>query len=369
MEPFIVSLASYPPRINAVHRCIESLLAQTLLPEKITLWLAKEEFPNGEDDLPLTLRSLVSPLFQIEWADVNLKPHNKYFWTMRSLPNVPVVTVDDDILYEPTMLEDLLSCHHMFPNAIIGNRTHVMVVDEEGRLHSYDTWIKEQEILLNEPSMMLIATGVGGILYPPHVLPQETFDLEKIQETTLEADDLWLKTMEIKAGLPTVATGRTRVNYIPGTQDDGLWLKVNRCGGNDKALSLLADQLALCGEDLVKGWAAVSLRLADGFAKQRSRIGELSRENAALAAEKDRTAASVRKLEGEVESLRKRLVREQEKSGGALRKKEKDIARLEKETTLAKDEISRLRQSWSFKIGRVITRPFSILRSAWKRLG
>ena len=48
----IVSLTSFPARINTVHQVIESLLNQTKKADKIILWLAPEQFPNGEKDLP-----------------------------------------------------------------------------------------------------------------------------------------------------------------------------------------------------------------------------------------------------------------------------------------------------------------------------
>lgn len=369
LEPFIVSLASYPPRINEAYRCIESLLAQTALPERILLWLSKEEFPGGMDDLPSTLRNMTNSMFHIEWVDVNLKPHNKYYWAMQLFPDAIIVTVDDDVLYAPTMLEELLRCHQLFPEAVIGNRTHVMVVNEEGKLRPYDTWIKEQEIMLEEPSTMLIATGVGGVLYPPHLLPEETFDLEKIQGVALEADDLWLKAMEVKAGIPTVATGHTRVNYIPGTQEDGLWLTVNSCGGNDVALNLLSAELDPCSESLLKGWAASSLNVAGGFVKQRELARKASWENAALASERDRAISDVNEKRGELEILERRLAEERERRREALESKEAEIADLKKrarmldeEISLRKGEIFQIRQSWSFRIGRSLIKPFSFLR-------
>lgn len=40
----IVSMTSYPARINTVHLAIRSLLAQKVLPDKIVLWLCKSDF-------------------------------------------------------------------------------------------------------------------------------------------------------------------------------------------------------------------------------------------------------------------------------------------------------------------------------------
>lgn len=51
----IVSLTSYPPRIKTVDQVIRSLLAQTVKPWKIILWLANKEFSEGETSLPAGL--------------------------------------------------------------------------------------------------------------------------------------------------------------------------------------------------------------------------------------------------------------------------------------------------------------------------
>lgn len=369
MEPLVVSLASYPPRIGDVHRCIESLLAQTVMPQKIILWLCSQEFPRGIDDLPASLLDLRNQIFDIAWTDVNLKPHNKYYWTMRAYPDIPIVTVDDDILYAPTMLSELMRCHRLFPDAVIGNRTHMMVSDERGGLQAYNTWIKEQELVVNAPSMMLIATGVGGVLYPPHVLPDETFDLDRIQSMALEADDLWLKTMEVKAGVPTVATGLTEIKYIPGTQDCGLWLTVNSCGGNDTVLKMLEVELTEHAESFLSGWIESSFVVARGFGEQREIARELTQENKALVRARDLAMGEAKRLEDEVGALSRRLTEETERLEKAEEDKtaqvgalEKEIAALRAETLRSSNEIARLRQSWSFRVGRAVVKPFSALR-------
>lgn len=54
----IISLTSYPARIDTIHLTIMTLLNQTMKPRKVMLWLAKEQFPNGGKDLPQKLLKL-----------------------------------------------------------------------------------------------------------------------------------------------------------------------------------------------------------------------------------------------------------------------------------------------------------------------
>lgn len=79
----IVSMTSYPARINTVHLAIRLLLAQKVLPDKIVLWLCKSDFPNREADLPQSLRDVLWHDVEVRWVDDDLKPHKKYFWALQ----------------------------------------------------------------------------------------------------------------------------------------------------------------------------------------------------------------------------------------------------------------------------------------------
>lgn len=242
-QRLIVSLASYPPRIKTLVPCLESLLAQTIQPDAIIVWLYCGEFPGGESELPENLKALIGDKVQIKWTNVNLKPHNKYFWAMREYSDAIIVTVDDDLLYRASMIEDLLAYHRMFPDAVIAHRTHLMLCDENGNLASYDDWLSGQDVIVGRPSMSLMATNGAGALFPPQIIPPHLLDEKDIQEKCLHADDLWLKALELQADVPVVATGRADLTYVPDTQECGLWLTVNSKGGNDAVLERLSSYL------------------------------------------------------------------------------------------------------------------------------
>ena len=46
VSDIVVSLTTYPPRVKQAAWCIDSLLRQTVSPEKIILWLAKSDYPS-----------------------------------------------------------------------------------------------------------------------------------------------------------------------------------------------------------------------------------------------------------------------------------------------------------------------------------
>ena len=53
--PLVFSLTTFPARTATVHVVIESLLMQDCKPDALVLWLAREQYPGGEADLPESL--------------------------------------------------------------------------------------------------------------------------------------------------------------------------------------------------------------------------------------------------------------------------------------------------------------------------
>lgn len=64
----IVSFTSYPARIYYLPYVVYSLLIQSVKPDKLILWLAKEQFPNLENDLPQSLLKLKNNGLTIKWC-------------------------------------------------------------------------------------------------------------------------------------------------------------------------------------------------------------------------------------------------------------------------------------------------------------
>lgn len=82
----IVSLTSFPARINMVHETIDTLLEQTLKPDKIVLWLTKNQFPNGDKDLPSNLLRQKKFGLEIEYYEENIKSYTKLLPSLQKYP-------------------------------------------------------------------------------------------------------------------------------------------------------------------------------------------------------------------------------------------------------------------------------------------
>ncbi|WP_302547058.1 hypothetical protein [Gordonibacter pamelaeae] len=222
---------------------IEPILRQTVMPDVVQLWLSEEEFAEASEAEASQLDELARSGVDVRWCDRNLKPHNKYYGALQGNSDDVVITVDDDIVYPLTFVQHLLEMHFKHPRFIVANRTHMITVRESGELSPYKEWDLEQKTHLGAARHDLIATGVGGVLYPPRVFDDEVFDADAICELSLLADDLWLMVHEMRLGIPVVNTlGTFPLSYIPGSQEKGLYLENLENGRNDAILAKLFDR-------------------------------------------------------------------------------------------------------------------------------
>ena len=218
----IISLTSYPARIETIHLTIRTLLNQTYKPGGIYLWLSDDQFPEKEKSLPESLLTLKKYGLSIRFCD-NLYPHKKYFYTMLENPDSNVITVDDDIFYPENLVELLMTTSERYPDTVVCTWGHEFVPDEKGDVYSADKWEYSRDGTI--PSYALIPTGVGGVLYPPGCLYEEVFNKAAITKLCLNADDLWLKAMALLNNKKAVRVNKPAKVYfsILKTQKTGLY--------------------------------------------------------------------------------------------------------------------------------------------------
>lgn len=241
----IVSLTSFPQRISIVGTCIASLLAQTTKADAVILWLSTDQFPRRDAELPAELLARVDGTFRIEWVDGDLGPHKKYFYAAQQHPDALIVTVDDDAVYSPNLLQNLVEGHRERPHAIVTDRANLILFRPDGTFRSYDGWAYNAGHLRGVLTYQLLPTGVGGVLYPPGSIPLAAFDVPAIHATSRFADDLWLKVMTTANGYP-VWMPRERSGYrlIEDAQESALW-RINAFQGhNDAALARVLSYFA-----------------------------------------------------------------------------------------------------------------------------
>lgn len=208
-----------------MHLAIESLLMQTCKPDVVVLWLAREQYPGGEADLPSSLLCLKRYGLTIRWCD-DIRSYKKLVPTLREYPGTVVITADDDIYYGPHWAEKLYRAYRENPRVVHCHRV-TKFYKKEGRWHTssggYDVY--------PFPTYLHKLTGGSGALYPPLSLPPEVMDKRLFIKLAPTNDDIWFWLMAARAGLRcnVVRDCEPALFYVEGSQEQAL-TKVNDQG-------------------------------------------------------------------------------------------------------------------------------------------
>lgn len=202
VKDLIVSLTSFPARIDDLWKVVECLKRQSVLPQKIILWLSKKQFPD-KSLIPVRLKLCVDDLFEIRMVDDDIRSHKKYYYVMREFPECTFITCDDDVFYDPDMIKRLVDTSALYPGCIVANHSSQIRFDIEGKVMPYSTWgDKEPPYAMTDR----IQIGVGGVLYPPNSLDKMVLRMDLFTMLTPLADDIWLNCMARLKGTPIVQT-------------------------------------------------------------------------------------------------------------------------------------------------------------------
>lgn len=248
-KKIIVSLTSHPGRINSVWISLATILRQKVKPDKVILWLAKEQFP--ELKLPKSLIKLKKYGLTIRWCNEDLRSHKKYYYAFKEFPNDIIITVDDDVYYSNKIISELIRLNKEYPNCICSNKVN-KIMFLNGVLLPYNKWFNNYKKNLC-PSKDLLQVGISGVLYPPRCFTDEVFNKDLFCKLSYYADDLWLKFCSLLIGNEVVTSEYFNKELISvgNTQDDGLYKHNVNNNMNDVQLMMLIDYYKLDLFDLV----------------------------------------------------------------------------------------------------------------------
>lgn len=188
--PVVVCLTSFPQRIASVWLVVECLLRQSLPPERIVLYLAQSQFPMPES-LPLRLREYQQKgVLTIEFVEPDIRSHKKYWFALQQFPGKPLITVDDDIIYDSHLVAGLVRCAARYPQTIPACFCHPMR-REQGRLLPYSSW-GIRKVKPFQPHKDYFFGSGGGTLFPPGSLDGACVPVETLRAVCPTADDIFL---------------------------------------------------------------------------------------------------------------------------------------------------------------------------------
>lgn len=242
-----VSLTTHSKRILTVHRTIESLMQQSVHPNRIVLYLGNREFQHVSQ-LPIVLQRQVTRGLQVRFVD-DIGPYTKLIPALRDFPDSHIIVFDDDNYYPINSIERLINAHQCLPTAICGLLTRTLELTSPHRFKNYLECRFERNPT-DTVSPFYIAEGVGGVLFPAHSLPDEVFNFEVFQRLAPKADDLWYKAMSLLNDTPVLNVHSffdiDYERYVDfDVQDIGLFYENLWQGGNNAILNALFDHYQL----------------------------------------------------------------------------------------------------------------------------
>lgn len=229
----VVTLTSHSGRIRHAFAAIESIGRGSLKPARIILYLGKA---NERAALPGSLIRLAARGLEICFCE-DVGPHTKYYPYLITEPtlDLPLVTADDDKLYESDWLTILLARWRQEPELIHCFRAREIRLDQQG-IEPYWHW---PVCSSDQPSFLHFATGVSGVIYPPSFQKVLRDAGDAFRDLCPKADDIWLHVMALRNGYKIRQVSNESIEYpgIPGSSRYALRRTNVDDNGNDMQIS------------------------------------------------------------------------------------------------------------------------------------
>lgn len=190
-SPIVVSLTSFPRRINHVWMVIETMLCQTYKPSSVVLWLSKVQFPKELEDMPASLLDQTKRGLQIRFVEGDVRSHKKYYYAFHEFKDKYVLTLDDDNFFPSYYLESIMHSKKQHPNDIIaGFGSNYKWDNDNFRIKSFDNCA-----ITNESMKNALCANCGGTLFEPHKLVGIMDNLDTIVKLCPTEDDMYLNAL------------------------------------------------------------------------------------------------------------------------------------------------------------------------------
>lgn len=200
---FVITLASYPNRIHLLPAVFESLACQTAMPRHAYIVLSEEEWPGLK--IPKVIQKLVNRGVEIVWTKNNQYAVKKIVPIIGRHLDLKIITLDDDVLYGPRVLEELVSFENKEKGCIVG---HVGKALHRRATKLGMMFRDEEPANLETNSSQVYLIGWGGILYPPASLDPRVTDMSAINRIVPgRGSDIWFWAAAVAAGTKQFCLG------------------------------------------------------------------------------------------------------------------------------------------------------------------
>lgn len=190
----VFSLTTIPSRLNNIYETLESLNDQYVKADAIYLTIPKTckrlnlKYPK----ISKKIKDLCQPVY----IDQDYGPVTKIIGalTEETDPNTLILTVDDDIIYPPTLISDMLKHHKKYPNSALsssglslGNYPFKYSISFNQKKN--DWWFTMSG--KNKGREIDILYGYAGALYLRKFFPENKYLYQNFLKYTTYSDDLF----------------------------------------------------------------------------------------------------------------------------------------------------------------------------------
>lgn len=241
----VVSLTSYGNRvIDSLPYALYSLLNQTVLPERIAVYLDEKEW--SDNNLPTILRQIQAKGVQFRYVE-DIKSYKKLIPALKEFPDKPIITVDDDFYYNEKIVEWLMETYEKSDKKTVIGSWGCIPIIRNGKYAPYTIW---QDCKYGNAATEYSLFAGNGTVYPPHIFDDEICNMDVFMKLCPTADDIWFWVQEKRLGIKTqliadagyglhVPVNRV-FTYNPNLQGT-LFFENGIQGKNDEQLNALLD--------------------------------------------------------------------------------------------------------------------------------
>lgn len=235
----IVSLTSYGKRVaDSVPYTIYSLFMQSVLPNRIVLWLDEEHWKD--DNLPYLLKRLKQSGLEIYYCK-DIRSYKKLIPSLKMFPDNYIIVTDDDFYYNKDFVKWMVDAYNNSDRRSVFATWGCVVGKKDGMYLPYSQWKDCQYGDAN--SEYSLFGGGGG--YSPKIFDKEIFREDLFMTLCPTADDIWFWVQEKRMGVKTQLTEKHGYGlhrpvdriYDYDITGDGCLTAINVLGGkNDEQL-------------------------------------------------------------------------------------------------------------------------------------
>ena len=240
----IVSLTSYGKRVaDTAPYAIYSILTQSVLPNRIVLWLDKDHW--NDSNLPPLLKCLQKSGLEIYYCE-DIRSYKKLLPSLKKFPDNYIIVIDDDFYYHQDFVKWMIDAYEHSDKRTVFATWGCIPEKVNGKYLPYSQW-KDCKYG-NEQTEYSLFGGGGG--YSPKIFDEQIFREDLFIKLCPTADDIWFWAQEKRLGIKTCLTEHhgyglhrpiNRIESYDQTQKGTLFYQNCILGKNDEQLQAIVN--------------------------------------------------------------------------------------------------------------------------------